>query len=151
MSHDAVLERRYRSLLRVYSAGYRAERGEEILGTLLETARPGQTRPTVADTMDLFAGGVRQRLGLNQVPGLAAGMAVAGPVALVLAASVGVLGLSVYWWARNAGALDHPSSPGDLWMPVVLWGLWPVAALVRAAAPRAVSRWVSGAAMLLTA
>ena len=64
MSHDAVLAHRYRRLLQACPAAYRLERGEEILSTLLETAQPGQSRPTAGDTLDLLTAGLRQRLGL---------------------------------------------------------------------------------------
>jgi len=42
------LERRARALLRAYPAEYRRERGEEIIGTLLEAApwRPVRRGPT---------------------------------------------------------------------------------------------------------
>lgn len=39
------LEGRGRRLLRAYPPAYRAERGEEIIGTLLEASRPAVTGP----------------------------------------------------------------------------------------------------------
>ncbi len=39
------LERAYRRLMRSYPAAYRARRGDEILATYLDVARPGQRRP----------------------------------------------------------------------------------------------------------
>jgi len=39
------LERRARWLLRAYPAAYRADRDEEIIGTLLETVPPGRDWP----------------------------------------------------------------------------------------------------------
>jgi hypothetical protein len=41
------LERRARWLLRAYPAAYRADRGEEIIGTLLEAVPPGRDWPPV--------------------------------------------------------------------------------------------------------
>ena len=59
------LERRYRRLLRFYPARYRAERADEILGTLLESATPEQRRPGVRESAALAASGVRARAASN--------------------------------------------------------------------------------------
>jgi hypothetical protein len=56
-----VLERRYRLLLRVYPGEYRAERGDEILGTLLESAPVGRTMPSWRDTYTLVLAGLQVR------------------------------------------------------------------------------------------
>ena len=40
------LASRYWDLLDFYPARYREERGPELVGTLLDCARPGQTRPS---------------------------------------------------------------------------------------------------------
>ncbi|GAA1739373.1 hypothetical protein [Luedemannella helvata] len=87
------LERRYRLLLRAYPAAYRTERGDEIVGVLLDLAPPGRAWPTVGDAADLVGSGLRRRLRLPIVDGLTAGLALAGPVALALAA-----GLSACLW-----------------------------------------------------
>jgi hypothetical protein len=55
------LERRCRRLLRAYPARYRRERGEEMLGTLLEASPPGRTWPSWRDTRELVTGGLRAR------------------------------------------------------------------------------------------
>ena len=55
------LETRYRRLLLTYPADYRAERGDEIVGTLLDAARPGQRIPSVREAAALLAGGLRTR------------------------------------------------------------------------------------------
>ncbi|GAB3151531.1 hypothetical protein GCM10027290_40970 [Micromonospora sonneratiae] len=57
------LTRRYRRLLFSYPRDYRRERGEEIIGTLLELAPPGRTRPTVPEAANLIRHGMRARLG----------------------------------------------------------------------------------------
>jgi hypothetical protein len=49
------LERGYRRLLRWLPSDYRAAREDEMIGVLLETARPGQRRPDPADAADLIA------------------------------------------------------------------------------------------------
>ena len=55
------LERRCRRLLRAYPAWYRRERGEEMLGTLLEASPPGRRWPSFRDTRALITGGLRVR------------------------------------------------------------------------------------------
>jgi hypothetical protein len=57
-----------------------------MLATLLDGVAPGQTRPTRQDTAELLAGAIRERLGIHAVPGFAAGLRIAGPIAFVLAA-----------------------------------------------------------------
>lgn len=58
-----LLARRYRRLLSSYPRGYRRVRGEELLHTLLDLAAPGQTRPTLRESVDLVRHGLRCRLG----------------------------------------------------------------------------------------
>jgi hypothetical protein len=43
------LERRYRQLLRAYPVAWRQTREEEILGVLMDGARPGRRRPTIGE------------------------------------------------------------------------------------------------------
>jgi hypothetical protein len=57
-----ALERRYRALLRAYPKAYREQRSEEIIGTLMDAARPGQTTPDWAQRVDLVLAGLRERL-----------------------------------------------------------------------------------------
>jgi hypothetical protein len=56
------LARRYERLLEAYPEAYRAERGQEILGTLLEGAKTGQRWPSVREAVGLVRGGVWTRL-----------------------------------------------------------------------------------------
>jgi hypothetical protein len=56
------LARRYERLLEAYPEAYRAERGQEILGTLLEGAEPGQRWPSAREAVGLVRGGVWTRL-----------------------------------------------------------------------------------------
>jgi hypothetical protein len=58
---DDRLERRCRRLLWAYPSTYRSERGEEIVGVLLDAARPGQTRPSLRDSGDLVRAGLVAR------------------------------------------------------------------------------------------
>ncbi len=57
------LERRYRRLLLCYPRAYRRERADEIVGTLLELAPEGRTRPTLREAFNLVRHGLRARLG----------------------------------------------------------------------------------------
>ena len=71
------LERRCRLLLRLYPAAYRAERGEEILGTLLETTPEHRSWPLVRDVRAIAIGGLRARCALNRRRTTAANVRVA--------------------------------------------------------------------------
>ena len=86
-------ERRCRVLLLAYPAAYRAQRGEEIVATLLDVAPPGRL-PRLADQLDVVADGLRRRLGTARIAGLDAGLRLAAPVALALAAGISAL----VWW-----------------------------------------------------
>jgi len=55
------LERRCRLLMRAYPAGYRRERGDEIIATLLEATPEGRRRPLARDMRALIMGGLRAR------------------------------------------------------------------------------------------
>ncbi|GIH75121.1 hypothetical protein Plo01_15500 [Planobispora longispora] len=57
-----VYERRCRRLMRAYPPRFREHRGEELLGTLLDIAVPGQLRPSLRDSLDIVRGGLRARL-----------------------------------------------------------------------------------------
>jgi hypothetical protein len=56
-----ALERRYSRLLRAYPSAYRAERGDEILDTLMAAAPHDRTWPTFRDARTLVLGGLRVR------------------------------------------------------------------------------------------
>lgn len=61
-----TLERRCRLLLRAYPAAYRQERGEEIIGTLLEATPPGRSWPLARDVRALASSGLRARAAMNR-------------------------------------------------------------------------------------
>jgi hypothetical protein len=61
----SVLERRCRLLLRIYPPAYRAERGDEILGTLLEAASAGRSVPGWRDAGSLVLAGLCVRAAAN--------------------------------------------------------------------------------------
>jgi len=68
------LEGRARLVLRAYPPGYRAERGEEIIGTLLEASPPGRRWPAAREARSLVAAGLRARAAQNRTQPLAASM-----------------------------------------------------------------------------
>jgi len=70
----SLLARRTRLLLRCYPKAYRAHRGEEILGTLLDTTRPGRGWPPAREVASLIGGGLRARRAANLNQGLRASL-----------------------------------------------------------------------------
>jgi hypothetical protein len=60
------LEARTRLLLRAYPPAYRADRGEEIIGTLLEASAPGRSWPAPREARSLVAAGLRVRAAANR-------------------------------------------------------------------------------------
>lgn len=100
------LERRARWLLRAYPAAYRADRGEEITGTLLEATPSGRDWPPPRETASLIAAGLRARRAANLRQGLAASLrqtAVVG--AAVYLVQLPALGLGAVVWAARRGHL----------------------------------------------
>jgi hypothetical protein len=79
-----LLVRRTRLLLRFYPPAYRAHRGEEILGTLLETTRPGQGWPPAREVASVIGGGLRARRAANLSQGLGASLRHAGILAAAM-------------------------------------------------------------------
>jgi hypothetical protein len=61
-----TLERCCSLLLLAYPAAYRRDRGEEIIGTLLEATAPGRSWPLARDVRALLVGGLRARAALNR-------------------------------------------------------------------------------------
>jgi hypothetical protein len=55
------LRRRYERLLFTYPAAYRRAHGDEMLGTLLDAARPDQRLPAPREAISLLLGGLRTR------------------------------------------------------------------------------------------
>ena len=126
------LERRARWLLRAYPAAYRADRGEEIIGTLLEAVPPGRDWPPSREAVALAAAGLRARRAANLRQGLAASLrqvAVAG--AAVYLAQLPALGLGAVAWSARRGHLWYQVwdyqwlvyVPGALAL-VMLAGVW---------------------------
>jgi hypothetical protein len=117
----ATLESMYRRLLLTYPGEYRREHEEEILATLVDAAEPGRRRPSLRETRDLLAGGLRTRALLAAREGgralWADGLRLG--VALLLA-----MRISDYtMWIHGIPSIDGTSVPLPLstWIaPVVL-------------------------------
>ncbi|MEV0428586.1 hypothetical protein [Micromonospora sp. NPDC050495] len=135
MSADR-LERRYRRLLACYPWEHRRTYEEEMLAVLLAGARPGQTRPDLADAANLIGGGLRARLRVG-----ARGLT--EPAWADAAAATGVLVALVLCAAATKGLLDQalpaPSLPPPYpaagpdpvdWLRVAGWAAVALAALV---------------------
>jgi hypothetical protein len=104
------LERRCRSLLRIYPRWYRRQRGDEMLATLLEASQPGQRWPSAHDTRALIVGGLKvraaqdQRLTTGANLRLAAQLGVAMTLLMVAANS---LTSAILMWAHVYGPYPH--------------------------------------------
>jgi hypothetical protein len=99
-----LLERRARWLLRAYPADYRADRGEEIIGTLLEATPPGRDWPPSREAVSLAAAGLRARRAANLRQGLAASLrqtAVVGAAAYL--AQLPSLAIGAGVWSAHRG------------------------------------------------
>lgn len=132
------LRDRYRALLRCYPADYRTERGDEIVDTYLDLARPGQRRPRSADVLDLLRGGMRQHLRARHALGLVDALPFAAHLALTTAASLAGL-----WLFRVERIVVPEEAPWQSVGPfgtlgAIVWILWlltPLAALLGAGRP----------------
>jgi hypothetical protein len=129
------LERHCRLLLRAYPAAYRTERGEEIIGTLLEATPPERSWPRARDIRCLILGGLRARAALNKRNTTGANLRLAALVGVIayLAFIAGTI-LGVLLTAAEHGDLDPGSS-----MP---FG-WPLVVVTALIAATCVLAWVS--------
>lgn len=134
MNADKNLEHRFRRLLRWYPDAYRAEHGEEIVATYLDAAPRGRTKPSLADTGDIVAAGLRQRL-RHRPDGLPGGTRLAAAVALSVMTAVAFV-FTALVEARPPlhgtefelfGAFQSPA--------VIVWALWMVVGLAASVLP----------------
>jgi hypothetical protein len=58
----SALAQRYRVVLHAYPRSYRARRGDELLGTLMDDAQPEQRWPSAHEVASIVVEGVRERL-----------------------------------------------------------------------------------------
>lgn len=149
------LERRCRLLLRAYPAAYRHDRGEEILGTLLETAQAGRSWPGFRDVRSVAIAGLRERAAHNRQLTTAANVRTAALVGVTVYLGFSIAGyLSVLVLSElQRGKADLSLLPGGEfavvallaatavlgWVSrrrvIVLMGALPAAAAVCVAAP----------------
>ena len=145
------LERRYQHLVRLfYPAGYRRERGTEIVGTYLALAAPDRRWPSAADVSDLAGGGVRERLRAAGATGLTAGIRLAGTLALITTTILAVGGL-VLEVTPPPPVSGIPRLGPFASLGIVVWAAWALAAIVHLAAPGRWTRTAIGSALVLTA
>ena len=113
-----ALERRCHLLLRAYPAWYRAERGDEILGTLLEAGPPDRSWPTSRDSRALIVGGLRVRAGMHLRLTTAAALRQAVLLAAVIDARLMLattLVIAVFFSSAVAQIYPHSGSPAFPW------------------------------------
>ncbi len=123
------LERRCRLVLRAYPAGYRLERGDEIIATLLEATPHGRRRPLARDAWALIMGGLHARAAHNRRFSTAVNLRHA-----VLAGVSIYLGLTVvsYLSEFDAGLATRVPPMGPAGWPALLAGLLTAAVVVLA-------------------
>jgi hypothetical protein len=132
-----AIERHSRLLLRIYPAEYRRERGDEIIGTLLEATPAEHAWPRLRDARALAIGGLKARAAQNRHLTTAANLRVAVMVGVALFLSV--------WVGNYLGSVlrDLASrQPDSDWsgLPGVLTGLLVAATVLLAwMAPRIVA------------
>jgi len=113
-----TFERHCGLLLRAYPAVYRSERGEEIVGTLLETTPEDRKWPLPRDIRGLVIGALSARAALNGRNSTSASVRVAvlvGAAAYLAFAVAGRLGALVF--AAGRGEVirwAYPVPPGEL-------------------------------------
>jgi hypothetical protein len=141
------LERRCRLLLLAYPAAYRRDRGEEIMGTLLEATPDGRKRPAVRDARALILGGLRARAAQNRGLSTAANLRFAVFLGVALFLSLHAFGYVDDFVASKLGPAGVPNYGPSGW-PALLSGLAIAATVVLVWAGR---RLVVGAAGLAAA
>ncbi|MHA7135145.1 hypothetical protein [Oerskovia turbata] len=146
-----VLARDYRRLVRLFPSAYRREHEAEMLGHLLDGARPGQSRPSSAERRDLVLAAAREWLNLllGATPArrrdAVAVLAAVLPVLLVVPATKSVV--MAGWLAT------YPEARGRLLEsdPLLLsWGAWLVALIMLLCGADRVGRLLGIVATLTT-
>jgi hypothetical protein len=119
-ARTAALERRYRRLLRCYPPSHRALHREEMLGVLLDTARPGQRTPGLRQTVNLAACGLAIRV--RRIPGWLA--ADAGQDALAVVSLIAPAVVFILLVLERAAITAAASARVPVWVPP--WQMFPV-------------------------
>lgn len=133
-----ALERRSRLLLRVYPPAYRRERGEEIIGTLLETS-DDRTWPRVRDVRALAGGGVKARAAQNRQRTAGANLRVA-----VMAGLATYLSL---WIATYLDSVVRGLTTGLHYLPG--WTSWPAALIALLSGATIVLAWTAARVIVI--
>jgi hypothetical protein len=110
----AVLERRYLRLLRCYPPSHRAFHREEMLGVLLDTARPGQRTPGLRQAVNLAACGLAIRV--RRIPGWLAADAGQDALAVVSLITPAVVFILL---ALELAAVNAASARAPFWTPLL--------------------------------
>jgi hypothetical protein len=108
------LERRSRLVLRAYPAAYRRERGEEMIGTLLETT-PDRAWPKLQDVCALAVGGLKARAAQNRRMSAAANLR----TAVMVGSSLYLVMLGAEYLGTGIGELRLNPMPAWYW-PVLV-------------------------------
>ncbi|MEV6927554.1 hypothetical protein AB0M46_24045 [Dactylosporangium sp. NPDC051485] len=144
------LERRYRALLRLYPAAYRAERADEMVATYLELVSGNARWPSPADVTDLIRGAVRQHLRANGAHGLLKALPSAAALALTTATVISTMWLLGVDTLPRALALRDGSFLTIGALGAVTFGGWLVAGIAASIMPGRWGRWAVAAALVLT-
>jgi hypothetical protein len=104
----ATLERRYRLLMRSYPQTWLDQRGEALIGTLMEISEPGQRWPKPREASSLLLSGIRVRAGADRLesPGQAWRDSAPPTVVLLLA-----LQIVVQVWLTVFSLLEDDGPP----------------------------------------
>ncbi|GAA5036260.1 hypothetical protein [Actinopolymorpha pittospori] len=139
------IERFYRSVLLSYPASYRAERGEEMLAVLMETA-PAGGRPSVGEALSLIRHGLALRLtGRSRPVGSWRRPAAAGVVCLSSLLAV----FAMVAASALSGSVVRSGFHGDevyldpLWPTYLLWLGTFAFVMCRRGVPAAVLSWAA--------
>jgi hypothetical protein len=138
--HISPLERRGRRLLWMYPANYRQERGEEIIGTLLEASN-ARAWPRMRDVRALAVGGLRARAAQSRQRTVGANLRVAVMAGLALYLSLWVAG---YLAGVVQGLVSRfaPTYPG--------WSSWPAAVAALLTGATVLLAWRAPRVVVLT-
>ncbi|MEU8263104.1 hypothetical protein AB0C02_21035 [Micromonospora sp. NPDC048999] len=126
---NAMLEHRYRLLLRAYPPAYQRERGEELISTLMELSHPGQQWPAPREARALLLAGIRVRAGVDQLHSTASAWLDGARAALVLMLAWQII-LGI--WRVTLASADLPTDESVSWQ--LMWGSIVTGALAGAAA-----------------
>jgi hypothetical protein len=108
----ATLQRRYQRLLLAYPLAYRHQRGDELLGTLMELSRPEQQWPAPRQAGALLLAGLRMRAGVDQLRSPAQAWFDGARVALVLMLTLQII---TRIWLLEITSTDLPTGESVGW------------------------------------